>query len=153
MKSFKKETVLTLDSLYQFFRSIIYISASIREELAVTIEDLSCPSQELNLSMIEDVQEIENKIFDLLEKLSAIEYLQDETLLINNSTILPISRVEEMNKAIINSTNILEFLLQQIIKAEEQKKSKLVIQLLETHKYFIALRYELTKKVKANGTI
>lgn len=76
MKSSEKKLV-TRASLYDFYKSFILFTSPEREELLKNLNETNNLQPELIKVIIEDVKEIDNKIFDLLSKLDSLESLKE----------------------------------------------------------------------------
>jgi hypothetical protein len=78
MKSSENYPATPIGTLYQFYRSIVFLSAPIKEELAKSYFDNHNPQQSLSNKIFDDLKAIDDSIFDLLEELGSIDILQDE---------------------------------------------------------------------------
>lgn len=78
MKSSENYPATPIGTLYQFYRSIVFLSAPIKEELAKRYYDKLDPQQFLSNKIFDDLKAIDDKIFDLLEEIACLDNLQDE---------------------------------------------------------------------------
>lgn len=78
MKYSENYPVTPIGTLYQFYRSIVFLSAPIKEELAQNFYNKHNPQQSLSNKIFDDLKAIDDRIFDLLEELGSIDNLQDE---------------------------------------------------------------------------